>query len=352
MEICMKAKPFAYAGKPVREADQKYNIETIEACDRNAQEVEMDDGNFYLCAAGRYVPYYHFVPYKGTDDGADFRYSVVNDFTRKFFHNADAGIQIKRSHNQIKELAERIKLSPEGSEQRTAYTELYLGACVQRLDRLADEMLGNPHSEIPLEPGAPKLRVEFNSLLSKLRTGQNLFATVRRRNGEADIDNVLYGLIEEIQHAATLPIQQYKARRCFKIAEATNDIDAIAQAADSLIESSSILSKSPLADQLTRFANAAMQRVGIRGSDISNYADSHAELLTAQRQLEQSLLAVVSGRHVSGRQAAASDAAYVEEAIDLIKDITQLRLPRHESTRLFVDAVDQQLEKRQSVVGK
>lgn len=327
---------YYYAGEQAIEIHR-----TLDKGAGKSSPVELDDGREYLVCLGRYVP--HYAP--RNEETLD-RDIIAIDLARRFFESAELGINIRRNYIQLQQMLATYNNLPAGTNRRTAWGALCVGAMVARMEKLAHLLLrdGKILAQ-PAEQGDPEPLEEINEHFNRLLRDEDLVKCVRRRGNRTDIDGVIEEMVSELRKPSEYNLKKLYQDRAYAIGATMNAIDDIDRSVQELITLSTYLDRSDIGTRLHRLSLAARKRVGIRSDDVEAYNDSAVALKEAENDMMEKIRERGQGAYgeaLSNRQIL----NLVRQGMDLILDMAQIRTPRTESLKYFCEKVAQEIDLR------
>ena len=276
----------------------------------------------------RYVPL-HITDPKNMID-------MVESLTTRFFLNAETGINITRSYQDIIERKNHYDDLAESHHYKQPAAALLVGATVERLHRLALHIhsTGDMDTHFEDSPLPPMKEVEF--LYNQILSDEDIVGKVQRSNGSYDIDHEFHTLLSDNirqfdkgENTATL--EQTSHSHAYKIAAAMNMIDIVSQECMELTKQLPEPRKKNAQEHLRDYTRLALKAAGIPSSQEDAYDACRIEFKAARNQLK----ADYNSAKNNNENMTIPDTMTL--GIQLIDDMVRIRIPREKTVEKFLE---------------
>ncbi len=306
--------------------------------------VTLNDDYAYLICSGHYVPYYEPPEQEKVD-----RSRMVKELTRRFFDNAEKDINIRRTYPEIQDLITRfdsLATDPAAIEERRATGALAIGAAVKRMEILSLHVLYYGNAAQPLEADSMPPTQEVD-MLYPLFFRDDLTNCVMRRDYQKDIDGVLTAMLSELPKPVTSKrspdmqnreqLKHIYTNRAIEIGQAMELIDNAGGAMRSMIRFLPTDEKLTVDEHLDMLIATTNKRVGIRSDDVPAYDDAEIRFKAAAETLLNDVRRI--GSLTPREEAVGKVCSLLRQGNELVADMAQIRGPRTESTKRYIDYI-------------
>ncbi len=315
-------------------------------------------GEKYWVCHGYYVPYYPIGPEMDEDEQEISRHKLAIDLTKRFFRNAELGINVRFSYKEVLALRKRYASADKESEERRALGALLVGAIVNRIERLSHAILQEkqlesvledyPHddadtlrthvkssfieSSLEQETDAPNYRQQLSDLQHTLMIDDTLVGAVRRRDRARDRDAILPEMISELIKPVSYSLRMTSRGRALKIGEAMEAMDEANHALQQLVEAScdAIDIPTELAQLIEAFTMSAKRRAGIKTDDADGYVDAEVAYKAAENAVHEIIHPIIQEARSTQMAHVLDVYRIIRRGVALIDDMAEIRNPRNQ----------------------
>lgn len=349
----------------------------------SSRDVFTIEGEPYLVSGGYHIPYYQSIP--DGDEETVVREKLAIDLTKRFFRNAELGINVRFSHKDIVELRDKYDHLPEGSEEKRAAGALLVGAIMNRIERLShavlqnkalmrhkvdnqqiatslteaiaphdpvdpafihqvvsetidysrtlfssvtiDQALERDHRDLPADEKFSTYEREIKGYYEDLVKHQELVRCVRRRDRSTDRQGILYDMIRDAGKAWKVPLDAIYFNRVQKIGQAMHDIDRTADLLLTFIQQPPYENAPSLPDDIRLFADLAKKRTGVKTDIAGPYTEVEIAFKVAEAKLFNFLKQEI--RRAQGASTMTEGFELIRRGIRLIDDMAEIRQSRN-----------------------
>ncbi len=337
----------------------------------------------YRVELGYCIPYFPVM--KAGEEESVVREKLAIDLTKRFFRNAELGINVRFSKQDIADLYEHYKALPADDIKR-ATGALLVGAVMNRIERLSHAVLQNKallnhkvsNKQITLaisealdKQGKPsddsihdvvditvdycralftaftidqtlehdkksstddrfaEYAKEISSYYTMLISDQDMVRCVRRRNRATDREGVLYDMIRDAGKPWKIPLESIHTNRVQKIATAMRDIDKVADLLIPFVQQPPFDHCESLAEDIRHYADLAKRRAGIKTDDAASYVPVEVDFKVCESRLH-SLIGHEIKLALDSTSQFAEGFELIRRGIRLIDDMAEIRQSRNE----------------------